>query len=157
MGVGHEDQCKTLRAHRVSLSEKSWSPARNSPEIRGSCSIMPHMPLVVEIERVWIFSATRDRLLTKDMIYPWFVRDGSEVVVYSSKTDYLRPRPLKMPGESKETRFDEFVATREQSEKLMGALRSESARSREHGEAEYMALHHCQEGQRNQGLGTRLS
>jgi hypothetical protein len=43
-----------------------------------------HMPLVVEIERVWIFSATRDRLLTKDMIYPWFVRDGSEVVVYCS-------------------------------------------------------------------------
>jgi hypothetical protein len=41
-----------------------------------------------------------------------------------------------MPGESKETCFDEFVAAREQFEKLMGELRSESARSLEHGEAE---------------------
>ena len=54
-----------------------------------------------------------------------------------------------MPGETKETCFDEFVATREQFEKLMGELRSESARSREDGDAEYMALHHCREGQRN--------
>ena len=41
-----------------------------------------------------------------------------------------------MPGEPKETFFDEFVAAREQFEKLMGELRSESARSLEHGEAE---------------------
>jgi hypothetical protein len=41
-----------------------------------------------------------------------------------------------MPGETKETCFDEFVAAREQFEKLMGELRSESARILEHGEAE---------------------
>jgi hypothetical protein len=41
-----------------------------------------------------------------------------------------------MPGETNETCFDEFVAAREQFEKLMGDLRSESARGLEHGEAE---------------------
>jgi len=38
-----------------------------------------------------------------------------------------------MPGEPNETCFDEFVAAREQFEKLMGELRSESARSLGHG------------------------
>ncbi len=41
-----------------------------------------------------------------------------------------------MSGESKETCFDEFVAAREQFEKLMGELRSDSARILEHGEVE---------------------
>ena len=41
-----------------------------------------------------------------------------------------------MPGEAKDACFDEYVAAREQFEKLMGELRSESARSLEHGEAE---------------------
>ncbi len=41
-----------------------------------------------------------------------------------------------MAGETEETCFDEYVAAREQFEKLMGELRSESARSLEHGEAE---------------------
>lgn len=54
-----------------------------------------------------------------------------------------------MPGETKEACLDAFVAARQRFEKLMGELRSESARSREDGDAEYMALHHCREGQRN--------
>ncbi len=41
-----------------------------------------------------------------------------------------------MRGETEETCFDEYVAAREQFEKLLGELRSESARSLEHGEAE---------------------
>ncbi|MBK7956466.1 MAG: ISKra4 family transposase [Candidatus Accumulibacter sp.] len=41
-----------------------------------------------------------------------------------------------MSGETKETCFDEFVAAREQFEKLMGELRSDSARILEHGEVE---------------------
>jgi hypothetical protein len=40
MGVGHEDQRKTLRDHRVSLSEKRWAPPRSSPETGGSWPIM---------------------------------------------------------------------------------------------------------------------
>jgi hypothetical protein len=56
MGVGHEDQCKTLRAHRVSLSEKSWAPPRSSPEIGGGCSIMPELTaeqLAVAVRGHW--------------------------------------------------------------------------------------------------------
>jgi hypothetical protein len=41
-----------------------------------------------------------------------------------------------MAGETEETCFDEYVAAREQFEKLMGELRSGSARGLEHGEAE---------------------
>ena len=41
-----------------------------------------------------------------------------------------------MVGESKESCFDEFVVAREQLEKLISELRSESARILEHGEVE---------------------
>ena len=41
-----------------------------------------------------------------------------------------------MAGETKESGLDEFVAAREQLEKLIGELRSESARILEHGEVE---------------------
>ena len=41
-----------------------------------------------------------------------------------------------MPGETKDACIDEYVAAREQFEKLMGELRSESSRILEHGEVE---------------------
>ena len=41
-----------------------------------------------------------------------------------------------MPGETNEIAIDEFVAAREQFEKLVGELRSDAARSLEHEEAE---------------------
>ena len=45
-----------------------------------------------------------------------------------------------MSGETKETCFDEFVAAREQFEKLMGELRSESSPILEHGEVESLIV-----------------
>ncbi|MBN8448499.1 MAG: hypothetical protein J0M13_05795, partial [Candidatus Accumulibacter sp.] len=73
MGVGHEDQCKTLRAHRVSPSEKSSPPPWGSSEIRGGCSIMPQFSAVVypaiQQMQVLIFQIQNLRR-TRDLLLP---------------------------------------------------------------------------------------
>ena len=67
-----------------------------------------------------------------------------------------------MSGETKETCFDEFVAAREQFEKLMGELRSDSARILERREAEsliardgYALLGRLIQGYRDQRAAVR--
>jgi hypothetical protein len=56
----------------------------------------------------------------------WYVT-GYEAITYRHR------RPLHMEAYTNETYFDEFVAACEQFEKLLGELRSESARVLEHG------------------------
>jgi hypothetical protein len=47
--------------------------------------------LAASLTWVWIFSATRDRLRIKDMIYRWVVKDASEVVGNGFQADYPYP------------------------------------------------------------------